>query len=144
MTVKELMTSDIEEVAADMTLQKAADRMRMLNIGALPVCDEKQHLVGMITDRDIVLRAVAEGRDPKTTHVHDAMTPEVSWCHEDDDIIDAAQLMQARQIRRLVVCDHNDRPVGIVSLGDLATRTGNPEMCGETLEQICEAPATFA
>src|SRR6266478_4882563 len=100
MKVRELMTRDIAVVHPDSTLQEAADRMRQLDVGPLPVCDHDR-LVGMITDRDITVRSTAEGLDPWTTQVREAMTPEVISCSEDDDITDAARLMTEKQVRRL-------------------------------------------
>jgi CBS domain-containing protein len=106
----------------------------------LPVCD-RDRLVGMLTDRDIAVRAVAEGYDPWTDHVKDAMTPDIVYCFEDQDVKEAAQLMKEKQIRRLVVLNRDKRLVGIVSLGDLAVDTGDEKLAGETLEQISEPAA---
>jgi CBS domain-containing protein len=92
----------------------------------------------MLTDRDIAVRAVAEGRDPKTARVRDAMTPEVVYCFEDQDIQEAARLMKDKQIRRLVVLDRDKRLAGILSLGDLAVDTGDEKLAGETLERVSE------
>src|SRR4029450_1986600 len=90
------------------------------------------------TDRDIAIRAVADGRDPTRTRVSDAMTPEVCYCFDDDDVEEAPELMEDRQIRRLLVMDHNKHAVGIVSLGDLATRAHDDMLTGEVLECVSE------
>jgi CBS domain-containing protein len=111
--------------------------MSRLEVGPLPVCDGAQ-LVGMLTDRDITIRATATGRDPNTTRVHEVMTPEVVYCFEDQDVEIAAQMMEMRQIRRVPVLNRGKRLVGIVSLGDLAVETGNRDLGGETLEHISE------
>lgn len=111
--------------------------MATLDVGMLPVCTGDQ-LVGMLTDRDITVRATAQGRDPKTTKVHEVMTPEVLYVFEDDDVSEAAQVMTAQQIRRLVVLDQAKKLVGIVSLGDLAVHTGDTQQAGETLEGVSE------
>src|SRR5688572_21430488 len=129
MLVKALMTRSVECVSPDSTLQQAAQRMRDLDVGPLPIC-ENDRLAGMITDRDIVLRAVAEGKDPTTTRVREAMTSDIVFCFEDQTIDEAAELMKERQIRRLVVLNQDKRLVGIVSLGDLAVDTGDEHLVG--------------
>src|SRR5438105_12478457 len=98
MQVREIMTRNVEVVSPDATVQDAAQKMRELDAGPLPVCDG-DHLVGMITDRDIAVRAVADGYDPWTTRVRDVMTPEVISCFEDDDIAKASRLMEDKQVR---------------------------------------------
>jgi CBS domain-containing protein len=109
--------------------------MKNQDVGPLPVCDNER-LVGLITDRDIVVRAVAEGCDPRTTTVQNVMTPDVLSCFEDQDVQQAAQLMCEHQVRRLVVLNRDKRLVGIVSLGDLAVDTGDEKLAGLTLEQV--------
>ncbi len=138
MQVKDVMTAGAKCVAPSGSLQEAARTMKLLDVGSLPVCGDDDRLAGMITDRDIIVRAVAEGLDPRATTVQDVMTPDVAYCFEDQDVRDAARLMQDRQIRRLVVLDRGKRLVGIVSLGDLAVQTGDEQMAGETLEQVSE------
>lgn len=123
MKVREVMTREVAVVHPDSTLQEAADRMRQLNVGPLPVCDNDQ-LVGMITDRDITVRSTAEGLDPWTAQVREAMTADVVCCCEDDDVAEAARLMEEKHVRRLLVLDRNQRLVGIVSRGDLVVQTG--------------------
>jgi CBS domain-containing protein len=140
MQVKDIMTRSVECIHPDNTLQEAAQKMKALDIGPLPVC-VKDRLAGMLTDRDIVLRAVAEGRDPRAVRVRDTMTPEVVYCFEDQDVREVAQLMKEKQIRRLIVLSRNKRLVGIASLGDLAVAGGDEHLTGETLEGICETPA---
>jgi CBS domain-containing protein len=140
MQVKDMMTRGAECIFPDATLQEAAQRMKSLDVGPLPVC-ENDRLVGMLTDRDITVRAVAEGRDPRATRVRDAMTEGVCYCFEDDDVADAARLMKEKQIRRLLVLDHNKRLTGIVSLGDLAVETGDEHLAGETLERVSQPTA---
>jgi CBS domain-containing protein len=132
------MTHNAECTHPDANLQEAARMMRDLDVGPLPVCGEKDRLVGMITDRDIVVRAIAEGRDPKTVRVQDVMSPDILYCFEDQSVGEAAQLMKERQIRRLVVLNRDKRLVGIVSLGDLAAKTRDKALSGETLEQVSE------
>jgi CBS domain-containing protein len=139
MKLKEIMTPGVEVIAPEATLQQAATKMRRLDIGPLPVCDGEQ-LVGMLTDRDITIRAVAEGCDPTTTTVREAMTPDIAYCFEDQDLADAVQLMEHYQIRRLPVLTRDKRLVGMVSLGDLAVSSADQRQVGETLKQV-SAPA---
>jgi CBS domain-containing protein len=138
MQVNEVMTRSVECTSPNATLQDAARRMRELDVGPLPVCGESDRLVGMLTDRDIVVRAVAEGLDPSTARVRDVMTPSVIYCFEDQDVTEAAQLMKENQVRRLVVLNRDKRLIGIVSLGDLAVDTGDEELAGATLEAVSE------
>src|SRR6185436_2326340 len=106
------------------TLEHAARRMEELNIGPLPVC-EGNRVVGILTDRDITVRATAAGCDPKTTMVSDVMSHDIIRCYEDDDVKAAGRLMKERQVRRLLVMNRANDLVGIVSLGDLATDVGD-------------------
>ena len=119
MKVGEIMTRGVEIASPDDTVQQAASRMAELDVGVLPV-GENDRLVGMLTDRDIAIRAVAQGRGPDTK-VREAMTPEVRYCFEDEDTAHVALNMGQEQIRRLPVVDRNKRLVGILSLADLAT-----------------------
>ena len=137
MQVFEVMTPDVVRVTPEVTLMEAARTMRNLDIGPLPVC-EGDRLLGMVTDRDITVRATAEGRNPQETLVGDVMTTEVVCCHEDDDIRAAAKLMQETQLRRLLVVNDAGRLVGIVSLGDLVLQTGDEKLAGKTLEKVSE------
>ena len=137
MQLREVMTRHIEEIRPDANLKEAAEKMRSMDIGALPVC-ENDRLVGMLTDRDIAIRAVAEGRDPMQTCVRDAMSAGTVFCYEDDDVSEAARIMEQKQIRRLPVFNRQGRAVGIVSLGDLATRIGNDHLSGDVLEQVSQ------
>lgn len=136
MRVYEVMTKKAECVAPDATLQDAAGRMRDLDVGSLPVCD-KDRIVGMVTDRDIAIRSVAEGHDPRTEHVRDVMTHGITYVFEDQDVREAADLMRQKQIRRLPVLNRDKRLVGIVALGDLAVQ-GDDKLSGNTLEGISE------
>ena len=137
MKLREIMTPDVACVGPEDTLREAAEKMRSLNVGPVPVCDNDR-LVGMLTDRDIVVRAIAEGHDPRTTTVREAMSAGVDYCFEDEDATAAAHKMQEKQIRRLAVLNRDKRLVGIVSLGDLAVRTDRDAEAGEALEGISE------
>ncbi len=133
----DIMTGDAQTIRPDATIFEAASLMQRLNVGALPVCDGRK-LRGMLTDRDIVVRAVADGRDPHLTRVHDAMSSEIVYANATDTIGSGAKLMRDRQIRRLPIVDDDRNLVGIVSLGDLAIGTGDDPLSGETLERISE------
>lgn len=138
MQVHEVMTRGTECIRPDTTVQDAAQRMRDLDVGALPVCGEEDRLEGMLTDRDIAVRAVAEGLDPWTTKAREVMTPKVIYCFDDESITEAARLMKENQIRRLLVLNRAKRLVGIVSLGDLAVDAHDEELAGSTLEAVSE------
>ena len=119
--ISEVMTRGVEVIRPAETLQRAAQRMDELNVGALPVC-EGESLVGMITDRDITVRATAAGLDPNETHVSDVMTEQTRWCTEEQSVDEVMRQMSDVQIRRLPVLNGAHELVGIVSLGDLAVR----------------------
>ncbi len=127
------MTRSIATVRRDETLQAAAERMREMDVGALPVLDGKA-IAGMVTDRDIAVRGVAAGMIPQESLVADVMTEEVRWCRADDSVEQAMAEMGDLQVRRLPVLDANDEIVGIVALGDLATRQSSNT--DETLREI--------
>ncbi|MEJ2645113.1 MAG: CBS domain-containing protein [Gammaproteobacteria bacterium] len=129
------MTTDFQIVGPDATVQQAARLMRDLDVGMIPVGDG-QRLVGTITDRDIAVRAVAEGRDPAVTAVKHIMSGDIVYCYDDDDVDGAARAMEARRIRRLVVVNHDDRPVGIVALADIAINPQARKVAGEVLEEV--------
>jgi CBS domain-containing protein len=130
-----MMTAKIEDIPADATLMQAALKMKLLDIGAIPV-RENDRLVGMITDRDIAVRAVAEGRDPNRVPVREAMSRDICFCYEDQSVESAAKLMEEKQIRRLPVFDRSERAIGIVSLGDLAVRNHDDRLSGQVLERV--------
>jgi CBS domain-containing protein len=112
--------------------------MKQLDVGLLPICGDQDRLEGMLTDRDIAIRAVADGLDPTMALARDVMTPKVVYCYEDQDIGDAARIMENNQVRRVIVLNGQKRLVGILSLGDLAVDTGDEQMAGHTLEAISE------
>jgi CBS domain-containing protein len=140
MKLKDIMTENVEVVGPDTSLYAAARKMRDLDVGALPVCDGER-LVGILTDRDLTVRAVAEGRDPKSEPVSESMTPGIAYCFEDQTAAEAEHVMAEKQIRRLPVLNRDKRLVGIVSLGDLATKTDEARAVGKTLEKVSEPAA---
>jgi CBS domain-containing protein len=138
MKVHEIMTAHARCVGPDNALVEAAGLMRELDVGALPVC-EGDRLAGMVTDRDIVVRGVADGRDVNEATVRDVMSPGIFYVFADQEVEDASRMMQEKQIRRLPVLNREKRLVGIVTLGDLAL-TSNPAFSGEALREISESP----
>lgn len=118
MHVSEIMTPDVRIAEPDMTIREAASIMASIDAGFMPVGDNDR-LVGTITDRDIAIRAVAEGKGPDTK-VREVMTKDVKYCFEDEDIADVARNMADIQVRRLPVLNRDKRLVGVLSLGDMA------------------------
>jgi CBS domain-containing protein len=137
MQVKEIMTCNVETISSDANLIEVAQQMKLLEVGALPVWQD-DNLAGMITDRDITVRATAEGKDPSNTRVNEVMTPEVFHCFEDDDVYEAARMMEEKSIHRLLVLSGGNRPVGFISLADFAVKTRDEHLAWEVLEKISE------
>ena len=137
MQLQDVMTPAVEVIAPAASISEAAEKMHHLDIGPLPVCDGER-VVGLLTDRDITVRAVAAGRDPRMTHVRDIMTPDVVYGFEDQAVEDAARLMAQYQIRRLPVLNRSKQLVGMVALGDLAVHAGTRPVAAEVLEQVSE------
>ena len=136
MQLKDVMTPGVEVIAPEASIYEAAEKMSHLEIGPLPVCDGER-LVGMLTDRDITVRAVAAGRAPLTTLVREVMTPDVVYGFDDQEVEDAARLMEQYQIRRLLVrVNHHQQLVGMVALGDLAVHAGTRPVTAEVLAQV--------
>jgi len=135
MLVQEIMTHNVEVISPGDTLAHAARKMEELDVGPLPVC-EGNRVVGMLTDRDITVRATAAGCDPKTTLVGDAMSQEVISCFEDQDVREAARLMEERQVRRLLVLTRANDLAGILSLGDLAAEAPASGQPAEVLKKV--------
>ncbi len=134
--VAEIMTRGVRAMRPTDSVVLAAQAMDELNVGAVPVCDGER-LVGMVTDRDITIRAVAQGRADEGVTLSDVMSSEVSWCYEDQAVEDVMQEMSQRQIRRLPVVDREKHLVGMVSLGDIAAKTGSEDV-SQSLADISE------
>lgn len=132
------MSSEVQTISPLATIEEAAQEMRDGDFGLLPVGEDEQ-LLGVITDRDIAIRAVAEGKDPSTP-VGDVMSEGVIWVDENDSVEDAAQIMSDHQIRRLPVVDADQRLVGIVSLGDFAVEGSDIGAVAEALSDISSPP----
>jgi CBS domain-containing protein len=140
MQIREIMTRDVDVIPPSASIRDAAAKMKELDVGVIPVCDGEK-LQGMLTDRDIAIRAVAEDRDPSQTPVSEVMSTEIAYCFEDESLEQAANLMESKQIRRLPIVDRNKQLIGIISLGDISVRTEGSrqkDLAAEALEQISE------
>ena len=136
MKIREIMTPDAQCVGPEETLVDAAALMRQLDVGVLPVCNEGD-VVGIITDRDIAIRAVAEARPPTTTRVREIMSPGSVFVYEDQDVDEVVEVLEKHQIRRAPVMSRERRLVGIVSLGDIAV-DASAALSGEALKCVSQ------
>jgi CBS domain-containing protein len=132
---REIMTRNVTTATREMTLQKVAVLMRDGDMGSLPVL-ENGKLVGIVTDRDIVVRAVAEGREASTTPIGEVMTSEIYAVRADDFVFEAIRLMGDKQIRRVPVINETGELVGIIAIADVALETEDEREIAETLEEI--------
>jgi CBS domain-containing protein len=136
--VSEVMTRDVEVIGPRQTMREAARKMDELNIGVLPVC-EGGELLGVITDRDMVIRGVAAGAVPDTCTIAEVMTPDAEYCYDDESVEEATEKMAALQIRRIFVLDRDKRLIGVLSLGDVAVDSVvEPRDMADTLKTISE------
>lgn len=142
MKCSDVMTKNPKACAATDTVQQAAQLMKSEDVGPIPIVGDNGKLEGIITDRDIVLKVVAEGRDAKTTKLADVMTTDLISCTVDGDIEEMLDLMEDNQIRRIPVVDATGRLVGIVSQADIATRLDEPDKTAELVEDISKAAAS--
>ena len=139
MKVKDCMCKEVVFVKPDCDTEECARLMCENHIGCIPVCNDQNCIVGVITDRDITLRCTACDKDAKTTIASDIMTCNVCTCTQDEDITSAQMKMQQKQIRRLPVLDNNNNVIGILTLGNLARnddKIGKEQVC-TTIENIC-------
>lgn len=135
-TIKELMSKDVQVISPDETIQDAAQKMLKGNFGMMPV-GENDRMIGSISDRDIVIRAVAVGKGA-STKVREVMTEGIFWTYEDDSVADVAKRMSEHQIRRLPIVNADKRLVGIVALGDFAVDSKDITVAGEALAEISQ------
>jgi CBS domain-containing protein len=135
--LKEIMTPSVEIISPNATAADAARKMKDLDVGAIPVCDGER-LLGMVTDRDLVLRVIAMSRDPVQAKVSEAMTPGLVYCYDDEEAEVAAELMAEKQIRRLPILSRGKQLVGIVSLGDLVVDGLDTETAGAVLHDVSD------
>lgn len=146
MKIEEAMTSSVDTITSGATITQAAEEMKKIDSGFLPVTDaDQKRLVGVTTDRDLVVRCIAEGKNPDSTPVDEAMSDKVLYCFSDDDVESAAKNMAEQQVYRLVVLDDRDSKnlVGVVSLGDLR-RTGMNGAAQRAADQIVDRGRTSA
>jgi CBS domain-containing protein len=136
MNIREIMTSNVECLAPEAGINEIAQKMKSLDVGFMPIC-ESDRLVGTVTDRDIVIRAIAEGRGVEGTQARDIMTRDIVYCFDDDDVKDAAEKMRDKDVRRILVLDESKRLVGVVSIGDISKV--EEKVSGKTLRDISEA-----
>jgi len=137
----DVMTDNPVYALPDDTVAKVAQLMKKEDIGPVPVVDDERNkrLVGIVTDRDLALKVVAEGHDPQTTKVEEVMTRKLITCRPDDDVESAMKAMAQYQLRRIPVVDNDDRLVGIISQADVATRVDEPEKTAEVVKEISES-----
>jgi CBS domain-containing protein len=138
MKVSEIMSRNVECIEPGTSIKDAAEKMRALDVGFLPVC-EGDEVIGTLTDRDITIRHVADGQNPYRVKAADIMTPNVLHCYEDQDVEEVAKFMQEHEVRRVPIYDRTRQLVGVVSLGDISKGAGEQRLAGETLKDIAEA-----
>lgn len=136
----EVMTQDVVRCLPGDKVTKVAQLMKGRNIGSIPVIenDVSRKLVGIVTDRDLALEIVAEGRDPKKSRVEEVMTRSVLTCHEDDSLEQALEAMSTYQLRRIPIVDYDDRLIGIIAQADVATRLDQPEKTASMVREISQ------
>ncbi len=133
MNVREIMTADVATASPETTVEEIATMMKNEDTNAVPVVDDTE-LVGLVTDRDIVIRCIAEGKDPSQATANEIISEDLETVEPDDDVQEASRIMSRKQIRRLPVVE-NGRLVGMVSLGDIAVK-GSGEQAADTLEEV--------
>lgn len=140
MICSEIMTKDPECCLPSDSVMKAAQLMKSEDVGPIPIVDDKDDmkLTGIVTDRDLAIKVVAEARDPRTTQIEEVMSEGLVTCRENDDVQSVLKLMQDNQVRRIPVVDKNDHLVGIIAQADVATRLGEPRATGKVVEQISD------
>jgi CBS domain-containing protein len=140
MTASEIMTTDPECCVPTDPVMKAAQIMKIKDVGPVPVVEDHdgRKLTGIVTDRDLAIKVVAEARDPKTTTVEDVMSEGLVTCRDNDDVQSVLELMEDNQLRRIPVVDKKDQLVGIIAQADVATRLGNVQAAGEVVQEVSQ------
>lgn len=138
MNVRDIMCTDVTIIKPDTTLREAAKHMKDCECGYLPV-GENDRLTGAVTDRDIIVRGVAEGHNPDDTTVGTVMTQKIQYCFENDDVKDAAEKMKEQQIRRLVVLNDAKRITGVITIGDIARVSKDDSLTGNIECNVAKA-----
>lgn len=141
MKCNEIMTKDPSCCVPTDTVFEAAQLMKSENVGSIPIVKDKEtnRLEGIVTDRDLAIKVVAEGLDPKSKRVQGVMTTDVVSCRPDDNVNEALALMEQHQVRRIPIVDSSDRLVGIIAQADIATRMEAPKKTAEVVESISQA-----
>lgn len=139
-TCGDVMTSNLVVAQPDDSVAKVAQHMKEWDVGPIPIVEDtvNKRLVGIVTDRDLAMKVVAEGKDPNTTKVREVMTEEVVTCLVTDEIQETMEAMSHHQLRRIPVVDENKNLVGIIAQADIATRVDRPEKTGEVVREISE------
>jgi len=137
--IREVMTANPTTVSDRDSIRDVARIMKDQDTGVVPVCDDRNKIIGLVTDRDIVVRLIADGKDPLNAHVNEVMTKSVRKVHEDATVDDVLSLMSSSEIRRVPVVNKNDELVGIVSIGDISTQSGEHGKVGEAINDISDA-----
>ncbi|OGT56894.1 MAG: inosine-5-monophosphate dehydrogenase [Gammaproteobacteria bacterium RIFCSPHIGHO2_12_FULL_43_28] len=135
MLAKDIMSKKPEFLPPTTSLKQAADQMRTHDYGFLPI-GENDRLIGAVTDRDIIIRGIANGKDPSNTPLRDVMTKGIHYCYETDSLEKLVQQMEKLQIRRLVVLNKDKRMTGIITLGDIAVKAENAKLCRELADSV--------
>jgi len=140
MLCSEIMTRNPECCLPSDSVMKAAQLMKSEDVGPIPIVADKdgKRLTGIVTDRDLAIKVVAEARDPKTTNVEDVMSTDIVSCKDNDDVNTALKLMEDYQVRRIPVVDQRDQLLGIIAQADVATRLGNSDLAGQVVKQVSE------
>lgn len=146
MTCADVMTKDPTCCVPTDTASRAAKLMKTADVGSIPVCQSRdsRKLVGIVTDRDIVIQVIADGRDVNSIHVQDVMTKDPFICHPEDKLDEALKTMQLHQLRRIPVVDFGGQLVGIIAQADIATRSEEPQKTAETLGRVSTPSARGA
>jgi len=140
MIASEIMTADPECCVPTDSVMTAAQIMKSEDVGPVPIVEDKDEkkLTGIVTDRDLAIKVVAEARDPKTTSVEEVMSEGLVTCRDNDDVRSVLKLMEENQLRRIPVVDKNHRLQGIIAQADVATRLGSPQAAGEVVQQVSQ------
>lgn len=135
MKVKDVMHEHAEYINRDRTVREAAEMMAKGDYGCLPI-EENDRMIGMITDRDITLRVVAKGLDPNVTKVSECMSKGIEYCFENDNLLDVGEMMASQKVRRMPVINESKRLVGMLSLGDIASKARDQNLSHEILSHV--------
>ena len=138
MKIKDVMEEVVETASSGETIEQAARKMKLRNVGFLPVIDSGR-ILGVVTDRDMVVRALSAGLRPHMTTVREVMTPKAACCYEDYSLSDASLVMEKNHVRRLLVLNGKEQLIGVVSLSDLAVKTHNDRLSGHVLSKVALA-----